>query len=449
MVVGDHHHRGVERVGTAVERRDRFAVAGAAHPQRPPDFRGVEDVQRPSPVEGQVVGHVHQGADGPEPDGPQPPPHPGRRGPVADAAHEAQREGGREVRVVGREVERHRHGAREGARHRGRRLRPEPPQARGREVARDAVDARRVRPVGGEADVDDGIVEPGPGRVGPAHGRVLGQVDDAVVLVRQLKLGFRAQHAVRRDAADHARAQRDGLAGNVGARRRKDRPHAGAGVGGAAHDLHGRATARVDAANAKPVGIGMRHGLDHARDREAREPRPGVVHAFDLEPDPRQRVDDLAERRVRVEVVLEPGEGEFHGCVAMMESMSALFREKPGHKQGAVPRSTGPKSVHGASCLTDEVECFLSRTPGCRIRVIVGQDPCPLEFDKSSTDLLENRGRTLLSRQAVENLARRHVVDGTVHRCHDLPVGGETSGCRRFSTRTARIRRGTTRNRPC
>ena len=51
----------------------------------------------------------------------------------------------------------------------------------------------------------------------------------------------------------------------------------------------------------------------HPRDGEVFQLRGGVVHMFDLEADARERLDDLGERGGRVEMLFEPGEGEFHG----------------------------------------------------------------------------------------------------------------------------------------
>ena len=53
-------------------------------------------------------------------------------------------------------------------------------------------------------------------------------------------------------------------------------------------------------------------GRDHARDGERREHLALVGDALDLEPDHGELVDDLVERLVGVEMLLEPGEGEFH-----------------------------------------------------------------------------------------------------------------------------------------
>ena len=48
------------------------------------------------------------------------------------------------------------------------------------------------------------------------------------------------------------------------------------------------------------------------RDRERCEQLAPVRHALDLEPDHGELVDDRGERLLGVEVLLEPGEGEFH-----------------------------------------------------------------------------------------------------------------------------------------
>ena len=56
------------------------------------------------------------------------------------------------------------------------------------------------------------------------------------MVVTQLQLARRAEHAVAFLAADLARLERDGCAGNEAAGRREDALHAGARSGGAAHD---------------------------------------------------------------------------------------------------------------------------------------------------------------------------------------------------------------------
>ena len=113
------------------------------------------------------------------------------------------------------------------------------------------------------------------------------------------------------DAADDALGERDLLAGNIGSDRREHALHAGAGVRRAADDLH-RIAARVDHAELQPVGVRVRLRLDDAGDDEAVIFGRRILDALDLEADAGQRVDDLGEGGRGVEMIDEPGEGEFH-----------------------------------------------------------------------------------------------------------------------------------------
>src|SRR5690606_8280387 len=67
----------------------------------------------------------------------------------------------------------------------------------------------------------------------------------------------------------------------------------------------------------KLVSIGVPFGRQHLRDDEGLE-RGLVVDRLDLEPDHGERFHDLVERSVGLEMVLQPGEGEFHYCDASM-----------------------------------------------------------------------------------------------------------------------------------
>ena len=64
---------------------------------------------------------------------------------------------------------------------------------------------------------------------------------------------------------------------------------------------------------------------NHARDDVRRQQRRLVLDALDLEPDHGELVDDLVERAIGVEMLLEPGEGEFHhGVPALAASLPLL-----------------------------------------------------------------------------------------------------------------------------
>ena len=175
-------------------------------------------------------------------------------------------------------------------------------EPRGGEIARDARDAGRVGTVWRHGDVDDGIVEPGIARVRHADRRVVGQFDDAVVILAELELRGRAEHAVQLDAADDALGERQLLAGNIGPHRREHALHAGARIRRAADDLH-RVAAGVDDADFQPVGVGVLLGFDDGSDDEAVVFAGRVLDQLNLEADAGQRVDDLGERGRGVEVV--------------------------------------------------------------------------------------------------------------------------------------------------
>ncbi len=214
--------------------------------------------------------------------------HPLRRGAVLDALDQPQAEcraeivrrdgdGGRGAAVLGerRDVERLQRA-----------------DAGGGEVARDAADAEAVRPVGGHTDLDHRIADVRPLHVRGADGGVLGQIDDAVVILRQAHLTLRQHHAAALDAADGADRQVDAGAGNVRPRGREHADEAGARVRGAAYHLHRRAIARVHQEDTKTVGVGVLLGIDDAGDAERSEGGGAVYHALDLEADRSQLIND-------------------------------------------------------------------------------------------------------------------------------------------------------------
>ena len=98
IVIGDDAHVAARRIGLAVERQNLVAFAGAADDEIARDLLRVKHMQRAALVEGDVIGDVHQRVDRAQANRLQPVLHPFRRGPVGDAAHEAQREAGAEVR---------------------------------------------------------------------------------------------------------------------------------------------------------------------------------------------------------------------------------------------------------------------------------------------------------------------------------------------------------------
>ena len=97
--------------------------------------------------------------------------------------------------------------------------------------------------------------------------------------------------------------------------------------------------AGVDDADPQAVGVGVLLRLDDGADHEAVVLAGRVFDRLDLKPDAGQRVDDLGERGRGVEVVFEPGEGEFHCNSAARGSASV----HPLNPPASVGMSSGLK----------------------------------------------------------------------------------------------------------
>ncbi len=319
FVVGDDAHLGIECVGLAVEREQRLAVPGKSRVHLARELVGIEHVQGPSSVMRDEVADIDERGDGSEPDGLQPVLHPLRRRPVFHAAHIAAGEHRTRVRRGGREIERDGLRARESARHRFHRAVLQCADAAGREIASNAVNPRRIAAVRRERDIDDGIVESQRLRRRLADLGVGGQLDDPVVIVGEKKLAARTQHAARFHASDGGDPER--LAGNRDddARLREYGLHSRMCVWRTTDHLHdaadrfsGRGRSDLDHAELELVGIGMFLGRDDMGDGEILQPRAGILDRFHLQADLRKPRRDLGRGGGCVEMVLQPGEREFH-----------------------------------------------------------------------------------------------------------------------------------------
>ena len=131
------------------------------------------------------------------------------------------------------------------------------------------------------------------------------------MLVRNLQFALGKKHAVRFDAADHALLELEAGARNESAGGGEDALHAAPGIGRATYHLD-HAVLRLDIANAEAIGAGMFARIAHMSDGELTKRFRPVAHLLDFESDADQTIDDLIERSGGVEVLLEPGEGEFH-----------------------------------------------------------------------------------------------------------------------------------------
>ena len=77
------------------------------------------------------------------------------------------------------------------------------------------------------------------------------------------------------------------------------------------------------------------------------EPRARVVDALDLQADPRQRLDDLVEGGRGVEVVLEPGEGEFHGTSGRLSAACDELHDEISRRSSAGVRRSARRIARG------------------------------------------------------------------------------------------------------
>ena len=264
-------------------------------------------MERAAQVEGEEVRHVHQRVDRAQADAGEAALQPVRAGAVADAA-----DGPAEYPGAGL-----RHGvgpgnrAEERARDRLRRPGAKRAQPGRRQVPRDAADRERIAAVGGDADLDDRVVQPGPGGIGHAHRGTVRQVHDAGMVLAQAHLPGGEQHPGALHSADFAGLERDPRPGDMAARRREHRFHTRPRVRGAAHHAHD-AVPGVHLADSQPVRVGVLHGFDDMRHAEGGQGGAGVRDLFQLQPDAGQPVGDRVQRSVRVQVGAQPAQGELH-----------------------------------------------------------------------------------------------------------------------------------------
>ena len=286
--IGDRAILRRDRVVLAVQRAERLAAPGPQRQHVAGELRHVEDMQRTAEIDGEEIGDVDQRVDRPQTDRGQPVLQPLRARPVAHVADGAAEDPWTGLGPVDLPAR----AAAERGRHLARLPRLQRADAGGGEIARDAAHGKAVAAVGRDADIDHRVVEPGPLRVGHADRRILRQVDDAGVVVAQAHLARGQQHARAAHAADFADLQRGVGAGNEAAGRGEHALHAGARIRRAAHHEH-RVVAGVHLADAQPIGVGVLHRLDDARDAERRQRRAAILHAFQFQADAGQRVGDL------------------------------------------------------------------------------------------------------------------------------------------------------------
>ena len=312
MIVANGHDLAVQRVFLAVQGLELLAVLGKADGEVAAlDLVGIIDVQRAAEVHHHIVGDVHQRRDRAQPHRLQPVLQPARGGGVLHIAEMPADHDGAGIHGIRREVAAPDDRARIAAVALGGVQLAQRAEAGRRQVTGHATHAQAIGAVRRDGDVDQRVVEPGIFREGETQRRIFGKLNDAIMLVRQAKLAFRDQHAVGVLAADRALFQVDAGAGDMAADRGEHALHAGARVRRATDHLHDF-LAGIDLADPQPVGIGMLLSGDDMGDSEGGEGGGAILHAFDLKADHGERADDLLQRGIGVEMLLQPGQGEFH-----------------------------------------------------------------------------------------------------------------------------------------
>ncbi len=325
FVIGDDHHRRIERVLLAVQRGQALALARHADDDAALDLVGVKGVQRARHVEGDVVGDVHQRRNRAQADGQQLVLHPLRRRAVRHTP-----DGPPDIQRAGvQRLDGHADGAGEGSGHRGgvqaaldQRL--QAAQTGRRQIAGDAAHPGAIGAVGGEVDVDHRIAQARVIGVARADRRVVRQFDDAVMLVGQLQLALGAHHAVGFDAPDDALLQRDVGTGDVGPLRRENALQPGARVGRAADDLK-LFRSGVHHQHAQLVGVGVFFRRHDMGDAERRQLFRAVLNAFDLKAKGGQLFRDLVERSLGFQMVLQPGQRELHSIAPYFSGVMPIL----------------------------------------------------------------------------------------------------------------------------
>ncbi len=317
LIVRDQHHPRLHGVGLAVQRQQRLAALGRMDAQLALDLGRVKDVQRAVQREGEEIGDIDQRRDRPQPDRLQPRLQPFGRGAIL---HAADRAGGKERAALFLEIsvdaDRDRRG--ELAADLRDLQRFQRAEAPGRQIAGKSAHAQPVRPVGGDLDLDHRVVQALVVDEAHANRRILGQLDDAVVVVRQFQLALRTQHAVAVHAAQIAGLQVHAGAWDMRADRGKHADQAGAGIGRAAHHLHllhralGALRPGGHTADPQAVGVRVLNGFDHAANAKGAQPGGRVFDPLDLMAQIGQRGQDLVQRGAGFQVILQPGQGELH-----------------------------------------------------------------------------------------------------------------------------------------
>ena len=319
--VADHQHRRVKLARHAVQRLDRLALFRAADDDRAPlQLRVVEGVQRRADFHEHVVRDVDDEAERADAAELQALRHQGGRRPVLHARHNARRVARTLHGIFDDDLDLVVH-VRRGLGEVDRRQRQRTVQDRS-ELAGEADDRQRVRPVPRHLDVEDNLRllqlrDVPDGRAVRDLGRIL---DDAVVPLAEAQLLLAAAHAEALDAAQLALLDLLRVAvlveerGNRRADLRERRLDALPHVRRAADDLEVLPAVR-HRADVQVVGVRMRRtGDDLGDDDQVGERTPADrLDRLDLQPGTGQLLGKfLRVDVIDLDVLIQPRQGQSH-----------------------------------------------------------------------------------------------------------------------------------------
>lgn len=175
---------------------------------------------------------------------------------------------------------------------------------RSSDVVGDAAHAEAVGAIGGELDLDAGVGQAEVVGQRCADRGIVGQLQQAGSVVVETQFPGRAQHAVRLDAAQLCRLDRELT--DLGADGRQRRDQARARVRRAAHDLQRRGASGIDLANLQAIGLGMPVRRHDTGDNHAIERFTERGHVLDLEADRGQHLGQALAGGVGGNMLAEP-----------------------------------------------------------------------------------------------------------------------------------------------
>ncbi len=268
-------------------------------------------MQRPREVIGYIVGDIDQRRDGPQTDSPEFILEPFRARAVFHPAYISTHKFGTGQRINIPEAEADPDGAVKFACHRRCIKRLQGAKAACRKIAGNPVNAEGILMIGRDGNFQHRIIQPGDCRKRRADRRFLRQVNNPVMLIGEAHFPLRYQHAVAFHTADLARLKPQVRSRNIGAGGGEDAFHAGAGIGGAADDLHDTFP-RINLAHPQAIRIRMLNRLNNMGNREGGQfPRP-VGNFFHLKAYGGQPFGQFVKRRVILKMFFQPGNREFH-----------------------------------------------------------------------------------------------------------------------------------------